>query len=138
MSIFDLTSPRATDDARVFDLLAYEEAGLRLPDLSAVQARYHLSDATVASIIGVNVRTLQRRKRSGGRLSAHESSALLEAMSVLRAGESVFGDAARYVRWLERRHPGLNDRSPKSLLAFAAGRIAVRDMLGRIEWGVHG
>jgi hypothetical protein len=48
----------------------------------------------------------------------------------------VIGNADRAMRWLGRPIPALNYATPVSLLRSEKGRIAVLDVLGRLEHGV--
>ena len=132
----DLLHPDATDDGRAFELLNIERQGITPAQLAELQQRYELSDRTLLALLGINQRTLQRRRQLDSPLSPGDSANFLEIARVLAFVSSVFGEPEKAVRWLRRPNRALNGEVPLDLLATSTGRGMVRDVVGRIAHGV--
>lgn len=137
-TVLDLAAPTATDDGRAFELLARERAGLAASEVSTAQERFGLDAKSLAALLGVDVRTLQRRRQRGEALTPRESSTFLAALRVLLHGAEVFGDDEKLSRWLRRPNQSLDGEVPLELLATSTGQGLVRDTLTRIDYGVFG
>ena len=70
------------------------------------------------------------------RHTAGESAAFLEAGRVLQFASGVSGDEGKVRRWLGRPNRALADETPLQLLPTSTGRGLLRDVLGRIHYGV--
>ena len=138
-NILTLTSPQATDDGRVYQLLGIEQQGLTLAQLAQLQKRFGLSEQELAYLMRVDLRTLQRQRAGKGRLSPKPTSALLAAIQVLRYGEEVFGgDLHKLMDWARSPNGSLADQTPLTLLPYSTGREMVSAVLTRIDYGVFG
>jgi putative toxin-antitoxin system antitoxin component (TIGR02293 family) len=52
-------------------------------------------------------------------------------------GNEVFGSQTNFFKWLELPNTALGGLEPKELLEIPNGVSKVRDLLGRIEYGVY-
>lgn len=98
--------------------------------------RLATSNQIMAEILGVGLRTIASRHKPGAALNRNVADRLYRSALVYAQAEEVFGsnDAAR--EWLTTPQRGLGGRIPVELLATEAGTTEVRDLLGRIEYGV--
>ncbi|WP_148203023.1 type II RES/Xre toxin-antitoxin system antitoxin [Thiobacillus denitrificans] len=93
------------------------------------------TDAELAKMLGLSVRTLARRRRMLI-LTPNESDRLYRlARVVVRAGD-VFDHRANGLVWLRSPNAALGGLTPMSMLDTDIGTEIVKDLLGRIEYGV--
>lgn len=91
---------------------------------------------TIADLIGVPSRTLNRRKLEG-RLRADESERLLRVARVVDKAVDLFeGDPAAAMRWLTAPQPALGEQSALAFCRTDVGAREVEDLIGRLEHGV--
>lgn len=95
----------------------------------------HVTQAELASALGIPERTLARRKREGT-LNSEESDKLVRLARVIGRAEEVFEDLETALAWLKTPNPSLYRVTPLSLLDTDIGAESVMDTLGRIEHGV--
>src|ERR1700730_9059643 len=97
------------------------------------------SPASLEQAIGMSVRTIQRRKKSGAKkpLSREQSGRTWKFAEILAKATAVLGSQQEAEQWLERPAIGLNQRRPIDLLATTAGVEIVENYLERIEYGVY-
>lgn len=123
-------SPRSS-----LEWIAIIREGIPAGAVQSVLMAVDVSQAELASALGIPERTLARRKQEGA-LNSEESSKILRlARVVSRAGE-VFEDTAVAVDWLKSPNAALGGNAPLSLLDTDIGAESVFDTLGRIEHGV--
>jgi len=79
-------------------------------------------------------RTLARRK-AAGRLDPHESERVVRLAEVAAWAGEIFGEEGAR-QWLEEPNRALGGATPMTMLDTDVGADAVRDVLGRIEYGV--
>lgn len=117
------------------DWVSVIRRGIASPAVDALIKFTRISQAELATSLGIPERTLARRKREG-KLNSEESAKLVRfARVVERAGE-VFEDLSTAVDWLKSANASLGGAAPLSLLDTDIGAEAVMDTLGRIEHGV--
>lgn len=137
MNIFNLTQPSFADDSRVFALLDLEKKGLAYSEFKRVTNQYAFTPLLWAGILGINLRTYQRRLEQKKGLSSAETGALIEVMQVINYGLEVFEDAKKLNRWLSLPNGTLRGQKPEELLTLASGRKLISDIIGRIDYGVY-
>lgn len=95
--------------------------------------------ASLEQAIGMSVRTIQRRKKSGAKkpLSREQSGRMWKFAEILAKAMAVLGSQQEAEQWLERPAVGLDQRRPIDLLATPAGARIVEDFLTRVEFGVY-
>lgn len=99
-------------------------------------AYYDLSSEDLTQLLGIKKRTLQRREQTEARLSPGETDRLWRAAVILREATEVLGSRAKAASWLHRENRALGGARPLDLIATEAGYEEVRNVLGRIDWGV--
>jgi putative toxin-antitoxin system antitoxin component (TIGR02293 family) len=94
-----------------------------------------LGTAEVARILGVHPRTIERRRGAG------KGPRPLEAQRAEKL-ESLWQELTRLfttenaVYWLEHPVPVLENRRPVDVMAEEGGLDRVRDVVGRMSWGI--
>lgn len=110
--------------------------GLPVEDFFKLQTKLAVGTAQLAGVLGIPVRTLQRRKDEG-RLTKEESDRLDRVRQLVAQATGVFesGETAR--EWLTRPQVGLAGFIPLDLADTGAGIREVENLLGRIDYGVY-
>ena len=96
----------------------------------------HLSNQAMAEVLGVAVRTFTKHYQSRDAMRAPLADRVYRTAAVMAQAEEVLGSASAARQWLTSEQRGLGYRVPVELLATEAGTTEVRDLLGRIEYGV--
>jgi putative toxin-antitoxin system antitoxin component (TIGR02293 family) len=125
-------SPRSARDWH-----ALLEAGLPRGVLDALKQATSLSDAQLASLVGVSGKTLQRGRATRGRLDSVTSDRLFRAARLVALAGEVLEDRERGIAWLGRAQIGLGGVAPFALMTTDAGCEQVEQLLLRIEHGVY-
>ena len=119
------------------DLLPFSKTGLPIKALKHLQKKLQINNREMSELVGMSESTLQRRYRSGKRLSELESQTVLQLAELWSQGMEVFADEADLRSWLHSEIPALGGRKPLSLLATPLGRFHVQEVLLRLEWGIY-
>jgi putative toxin-antitoxin system antitoxin component (TIGR02293 family) len=117
------------------DLVPFVREGLPYAALEAIGAHLHLSVEATAKSLGLSARTLARRKEAG-QLDAVESERVVRLAEVAARAADVFGSDESARTWLDEPNRALGGAKPLAMLDTDMGAEAVRDVLGRIEYGV--
>ena len=91
----------------------------------------------VRRIIGMSIRTLQRRKEEPKRLSEEQGARIWKFAEILAQATRVFGSQEEAERWLKSSVLTLGSRRPIDLLATPAGVEMVETLLTQLEYGVY-
>lgn len=143
----ETTTERYQDSETDFGLLGMEEVrtselvrrvseGFPYGVIENLRENVGLSTGEVAHLVGINPRTLSRRKREG-RLHADESDRVLRLSRVYGRALGLFGgdpDKARH--WLSTPKVALGGESPLDYSRVDVGAREVVDLIGRIEHGI--
>jgi putative toxin-antitoxin system antitoxin component (TIGR02293 family) len=132
-----LGRPAAADTAMesALDVHRMLEAGISGTAIRALASHYGLSNEDLTRLLGVPLRTLQRREKQY-RLPPGDTDRLWRAALVLHEAARILGSPDKARRWLHRENRALGGLQPIEMLATEAGYEEVRNILGRIEWGV--
>lgn len=111
------------------------QGGLPTRALERLEAAMVLPDDDMARVLGISLRTLQR-KRTQPRLDAQLSDRVLQLEDLYAYGAEVFGSAERFRLWVGEPTAALGHRRPLELIDTHSGVELVEALLGRIEHGV--
>jgi putative toxin-antitoxin system antitoxin component (TIGR02293 family) len=81
-------------------------------------------------------RTLERRLKSGGRLTVEESDRLLRLLQIYDLAMETFEDPAETIDWLRSPLRVFDEHAPLDLLKTSAGAQAVENLLQRALHGM--
>jgi putative toxin-antitoxin system antitoxin component (TIGR02293 family) len=119
------------------DLIPLSKTGLPVSALKHLQDKLRISHREMSDLVGMSESTLQRRYRSGKRLSELESQTVLQLAELWSQGAEIFQDEADLRAWLRSENTALGGQSPLELLATPLGRFHVQEVLLRLEWGIY-
>ena len=89
----------------------------------------------LAEVFDTSLKTFQRYEREQKKLNPQDSEKVLKIMALFQTGESVFGSAAAFRRWMDKPAYGLGNQMPFALLYTSGGIDLIMDELMRIEYG---
>ena len=117
------------------DLDELSKKGISKSALLHLAKYLNLSEAQIAELLPVSLRTVQRypgKMRFDRVVSEH----ILQIAVVTARGVEVFEDKSKFLSWLRYPNRALGNRIPTSLLGSRFGIEMVLNELGRIEYGV--
>ncbi|MBA2714529.1 MAG: DUF2384 domain-containing protein [Rubrobacteraceae bacterium] len=124
------------EEVRTGELVRRVGEGFPYGVLETFRENVGLSAGEVADLVGINPRTLSRRKREGS-LHADESDRVLRLSRVYGRALGLFGgDLDRARHWLSTPKVALGGESPLNYSRVDVGAQEVVDLIGRIEHGV--
>ncbi len=123
-------------DASRAALIEAVKAGLPVHTFTVLARRLHVSEATLAEVVGISSTTLARRKRAGT-LTPPESEHVLRVAALLDRAAALFASEADAAAWLTTANLALGHVTPLALADTEVGAREVEDLLGRLEHGVY-
>ncbi|WP_169734384.1 type II RES/Xre toxin-antitoxin system antitoxin [Desulfocurvus vexinensis] len=119
------------------EVLKYIRSGFHIEEIDFTECLVAVGDESIANRIGISVRTLQRRKKKGERLSPEESDRLFRLQQVSTAALGLFdGNMEAMRRWLKTPLPVLGNETPLSYSDTGPGADFVLSLITRLEHGV--
>lgn len=115
--------------------VAVRQTEALLKQMPAIRRELGLSQEALAQILGVASRTVARweaEHATPSPLAAHRLRLLAE---ILEKARRLFKDQEAEA-WLQTPNPALGGQPPLLRLRAPGGLEEVRDLLGRIEWGI--
>lgn len=112
-------------------------SGLPMRALENFKEATALSDARLATLIGVSDKTLQRARGTRRRLDPVTSDRLFRTANLIALAAEVLESSERGIAWLSRAQIGLGGKIPFDLMTTEAGSEQVEQLLLRIEHGVY-
>ena len=119
-----------------FDEIEEIRKGLPVEAFFQLQEKLGVGTPQLAEVVGIPVRTLQRRKDEG-RLTKEESDRLDRVRKLMTQATGVFESENSARAWLTRPQIALSGFVPLELADTGAGIREVENLLGRIDYGVY-
>ncbi|GJQ61676.1 MAG: hypothetical protein SCALA702_07290 [Melioribacteraceae bacterium] len=126
---FEIESP--------FDFIQIANEGVSAQMIKKIMTGFNFSHSLAAKLLNVSEPTIYRWLRSDKTLDRNISIRLLEITDLFLYGEEVFGVRDKFFKWLSLPNTALGNMEPVELLEFPDGASKVRDIIGRIEFGVY-
>jgi len=117
------------------DIAKHIRKGLPFKIVEDICLVLQISQNELSQSIGINVRTLARRKKEN-KLHADEGDKLYRLVRIYARAVEVFEDKKTALRWLNTPKTTLGGEIPLSLLDTDAGTREIEQLLGRIEYGI--
>ncbi len=112
------------------------QSGLSKRDLENLKAKTRLDYGKLATALSVTRATLINKKKQE-KFNTVLSERIMSLADIYSYGYEVFGDEDRFNQWMFRPNQALNGRLPYELMDNQFGREEVRDIIGRIAYGVY-
>jgi putative toxin-antitoxin system antitoxin component (TIGR02293 family) len=120
----------------VSDRIAEVREGLPLSELTQLAQTLSISHDQLAGILGITVRTLQRKAGADERLGPAASDRLARVKRILELANHVLGDQHRASRWMTSASRPLGGELPLQLLDTDIGTQRVEQELYQIKYGI--
>lgn len=131
----DLTQLLGLNLATTPELIGAVRRGLPYSVFKRVQDSLGVSAQTLAALIGVPVRTLNKRKHEG-RFSSEESDNLVRVVRIVSKTFDFFDEPEAARAWLKAPEIAFDGDTPLSLLDTEMGAQEIFRLLGQLEHGV--
>ena len=109
--------------------------GLPVRALDQLAQLLQVERAELAEVLGVSLRTLQRKAGENQRLGAAASDRLARVRRILDLATDVLGEQAKGARWLTSKSRALGGEVPLHMLDTDMGTQLVQQELHQIEFG---
>ena len=109
--------------------------GLPAGALDQLARKLGVDRSVLARVLGVSVRTLQRKAGENQRLSAAASDRLARVRRILDLATEVLGAQEKGARWLTSKSRALGGEVPLQMLDTDMGTQRVQQELHQIEFG---
>ncbi|WP_114786276.1 antitoxin Xre-like helix-turn-helix domain-containing protein [Vibrio tetraodonis] len=120
----------------VIDSLKIIRQGLPVKTLDRGMLTLGLTKKDYAKIIGVNLRTLQRKmKEPNATLSPTASEHALMLAGMVKEADEYFGDRDVTLRWLNKPSLVFENETPLSLCDTKTGIILVTEEINKLTYG---
>ena len=109
--------------------------GLPVRALDHLAQMLQVERAELARVLGVSLRTLQRKSGESGRLDPAVSDRLARVRRILDLATDVLGEQAKGASWLTSKSRALGGEVPLRMLDTDMGTQRVQQELHQIEFG---
>lgn len=120
-----------------FDFIYIANKGINVSAIENFILYFNLSKSLVAQILDVSEPTLYRWTKANRNLERNFSVKLFEIVDLFLYGEEVFVDRDAFFKWLNLPNEALGGLEPQELIEIPEGVSKVKDIIGRIEYGVY-
>ena len=110
--------------------------GVSKQSLVNLKDRANLDYDELATILSTNRSTLINKKGSDN-FNVPLSEKILSVADIYSYGYAVFEDEEKFNSWMQRKNQALGGESPMDYLGNQFGREEVRNLIGRIDYGVY-
>lgn len=110
--------------------------GLSKQDLEKLKSRTHLDYDKLSKALSVTRATLINKKGTE-KFSPALSERMLGLADIYSYGYEVFEDEAKFNNWMFRPNRALGGKSPYDVIDNQFGREEVKNIIGRIDYGVY-
>lgn len=111
-------------------------AGITKEDLESLKERTALDYEQLAHALSVTRATLINKKKEE-KFNTVLSERIVDLADLYSYGYEVFEDIDRFNEWIFRPNKALGGQKPYALLDNQFGRAEVRNIIGRIDYGVY-
>ena len=112
------------------------KSGVRKLDLEMFKSRAQLDYDQLSKALAVTRSTLIGKKGEQ-KFSANISEKILGLADIYSYGYEVFEDEAKFNNWMFSANKALGGKSPYEIIDNQYGREEVKDLIGRIDYGIY-
>jgi putative toxin-antitoxin system antitoxin component (TIGR02293 family) len=137
---FDVILSNATQkperELSAFEKMHIARDGVTKKDLELLKNKADLDYTMLAKALSVTRATLINKKR-GERFGAGLSEKIVGMADLYSYGFEVFEDKERFNQWMSKPNKALGGQIPYDLIDNQFGREEVRNLIGRIDYGIY-
>ena len=120
-----------------FDFIHIASKGINASTVKNFREYFNISREDAALMLNISSPTLYRWTKTNKNLGRNHSIILLELTDLFLYGAEVFGSNDHFTKWLGLPNTALGGKEPQELLEIPGGIAKVKDVIGRIEYGVY-
>jgi putative toxin-antitoxin system antitoxin component (TIGR02293 family) len=135
-SLLITSSGTAENQMTSFEKMNIVQSGLTKIDLESLKAKTKLDYGNLAKALSVTRATLINKKKQQ-KFSPILSERIMSLADIYSYGYEVFEDEDLFNQWMFRPNQALNGRLPYDFMDNQFGREEVRNIIGRIDYGVY-
>ena len=134
--ILDHASKKPESRMTSFEKINIIKEGISKKDLEHLKEKTDLDYNQLSKVLSVARATLINKKGSA-RFDMVLSERIVAVADIYSYGYEVFEDENRFNEWIFRANQALGGQSPYDLLDNQYGREEVKNLIGRIDYGVY-
>lgn len=119
-----------------FEKIGVIKEGISKKDLESLKDKAGFDYNQLSKVLSVARATLINKK-GNDKFDANLSEKILGVADIYSYGYEVFEDEAKFNNWIFRSNMSLGGQSPYDLLDTQYGREEVKNVIGRIDYGVY-
>lgn len=120
-----------------FDFITIATKGISANIIVNFRNHFDIPRAYAAELLNVSEPTIYRWIRGNKKLERNYSVQIFELADLFLYGSEVFENKSNFFKWLELPNTAFGGLEPKELLEVPGGVAKVKELLGRIEYGVY-
>lgn len=120
-----------------FDCISIASKGIDAHIINNFKVHFNFPRDYVAELLNICSPTINRWIKENKKLERNYSVQLSELTSLFLYGSDVFQSQDNFFKWINLPNVALGGLQPKELLDIPNGLSKVRELLGRIEYGVY-
>lgn len=120
-----------------FDFIHLAARGINANIITNFRTYFNIPRDTAAHMLNISEPTLYRWQKANKALDRNSSVKLFEITDLFLYGTEVFGSKDNFFKWLALPNTALGGLEPAELIEIPGGISKVRDVLGRIEYGIY-
>lgn len=120
-----------------YDFINIASKGINAHVILNFRKHFNIPRELAAEMLNVSAPTIYRWVRENKKLERNYSVKLFELADLFLYGTEVFQNKENFFKWLKLPNTVLGGIEPQELLEIPGGVSKVRDLLGRIEYGVY-
>lgn len=130
------TAKKPESNMTALEKMQLARTGISKMDLEQLKHTTGLDYDCLAKGLAVTKATLFSKK-GAEKFSTDLSEKIVSLADIYSYGYAVFEDVERFNAWMHRPNKALGGQTPYALVDNQFGREEVKDLIGRIEWGVY-
>jgi putative toxin-antitoxin system antitoxin component (TIGR02293 family) len=120
-----------------YDFINIASKGVSAQVIANFRKHFNIPRELAAEMLNVSAPTIYRWIRENKKLDRNYSVQLFELADLFLYGTEVFENDETFFKWLKLPNTALGGIEPQDLLEIPGGVSKVRDLIGRIEYGVY-
>ncbi len=120
-----------------YDFITIASKGIDANVIVNFRKHFKITRDYAAELLNVSEPTIYRWIRNNKKLERNFSIQLFELADLFLYGTEVFESKENFFKWLELPNSVLGGLEPKQVLEVPGGIAKVKDILGRIEYGIY-
>lgn len=130
------SAPKPENRMTALEKMTASRKGFSKKELEQLKEKTGLDYDQLAQLLDV-ARTTLLSKKGEDRFSPGLSEKIMSIADIYSYGYEIFGDQQEFNQWVFQPIPALGSKSPYDFLSSHYGREEVRNIIGRIAYGVY-